>query len=152
MVVETFGSLLQELAADLHIPNLYPDEHDSCLLLLQEGIKIQLELDPSGQSLIIGIDLGPLLPGKYRTAVFQEALKANDLSQSINGVFAFSEKTQHLILFQSLDVKNLRGHTVASNVASLKEKALAWAQSLSQGQIPNFIQGSSKASSGMFGL
>ncbi len=152
MVTEAFKSLLQELSASLNTNQLYPDEHDSCLLMLDETLKVQLEVDPSGQSLVIGIDLGPVVAGKYRFNVLREALKANDQSEPKTGTLAFAENTQHLILFETLPIKNLKGETVSILVIKLKEKALIWMQALSKSEVPVISDLSTSGKSGMFGL
>ena len=136
MITGTLGALLQELGKCLGIPNLHPDQHESCVLMLKEGLKIQIELDSTSQFLIIGIDLGPVGSGKYRENIFREALKANSTQLPRHGIFAFSDVTKHLILFEQIPVLNLRGEHIAAEIPFLKEKAILWTGALERKELP----------------
>lgn len=153
MVTGTLGILLDELGTSLGVPNLHPDEHDSCLLQVKEGIKIQIELDTSGQLVILGIDLGPVPSGKDYIDFFIAALKANNVPFPRHGVFAFSDTTKHLILFEELPVQNLRGERIATEISFLVEKALVWQDALARRVVPQIHhQTKTSQSGGLFGL
>ena len=153
MVTDLFGTILQELSKALNIPNLQPDRNSSCLIRLKDGLEIQLELDRMGLFLIVGADLGSLPPGKYRENLFREALKANGLPYPWNGILAYSKKTDHLVIYDQLNVKNLTGEKVATFLSSFTAKAKVWKDALSREELPAIDQGyTSQPSSGMFGL
>lgn len=153
MVTGTLGILLDELGTSLQIPNLHPDEHDTCLLQVKEGIKIQIELDTSGQLIILGIDLGPVPSGKDYIDFFIAALKSNNSPFPRHGIFAFSDKTKHLILFEEIPTQNLRGERIATEISFLVEKALLWQDALERKVIPQINQQSKTSQPrGIFGL
>lgn len=153
MVTDLFGALLQELSHSLNIPNLQPDSNNSCLIRLESGLIIQIELDKGGQTLIIGADLGTVPPGKYRENLFREALKANDMPQPINGVLSFSKKSDHLVLFKRINIKDLNGERIAAEITPLAEKAFTWSEALLRNEIPVVNQTfTSHKPGGMFGL
>jgi len=153
MVTDLFGSLLQELAHSLEIDELHPDRNNSCLFTLKSGQKLQLELDRSTQFLIIGADLGVVPPGKYRENLFREALKANDLTPPLHGILAFSQKSDSMILFEKISIRDLTGEKIAGEITPFAEKATLWSEAIKNGTIPpvNPVY-TSTSRSGMFGL
>lgn len=154
MITDTFGALLQELGKMLKIPHLQPDQNNSCLIKFNNGLSIQLELDKGGYFLLIGCDLGPVPPGRYRENVFREALMANGMPYPRYGDFSYSRKSDHLLLTSRLPIKDLNGEKIALELTPFIEKANNWQNSLSRGEIPSHIPStlSSKGGSGMFGL
>ena len=125
MVTDLFGTLLQELAPAIEASELQPDRNNSCLITLKSGIQIQLELDKSRQFLILGCDLGPVQPQvKYRESLFREALKANDLPHPNHGILSYSKKTDHLVLYEKINVKDLTGDKIAAEITPFSDKAI----------------------------
>lgn len=153
MVTDLFGALLQELSHSLGVSKLEPDANNSCLLKLKSGLIIQIELDRIGQSLIIGADLGPIPPGKYRENLFREALKANDQPHPLHGILSYSKKSDHLVLYQKIHIKDLNGEKIAAEITPFAEKAFTWSEALLRGDIPVLNQAfTSHRPGGLFGL
>ena len=150
MVKELLESLLEELGKVIEISTLRPDQNRSCLITFPDGLQVQIELDPQGTSIIIGCDLGSAPPGRYRENVFREALKTNNLPPPHNGILAFSQKSDHLILFENLPTKDLTGEKIADALEPFNEKARKWKDALLRGDIPTVSN--IRTSSGMFGL
>lgn len=150
MIKDLLGALLEELGHSLKIPDLHPDRNHTCLIALPEGIKVQIELDQRSENIIMGADLGLLPVGRYRMSLFREALKANGLSHPLHGVLAYSNKTEHLILFEMLRTKDLTGEKIATSLGPFVEKALRWKNAVEKGEIPSVA--TFRTSSGMFGL
>lgn len=153
MVTDFLGVMLQEMGATLEITDLHPDRNNTCQIRLKNGLDIQLELDKSGQFIVLGSDLGTVPPGKYRENLFREALKANDMPYPNHGTLAYSKKSDHLVLFEKMNIKDLNGEKVAVEITPFSEKALIWKEALQRGDIPSLNQSyMSKSSGGMFGL
>lgn len=150
MVKELFESLLEELGHTLDIPDLRPDSNHSCLINYPDDFKVQIEMDPMGHSVMLGCDLGPIPTGRYRENLFREALKANGMPAPHHGILAFSNKTEHLVLFEYLNTQDLTGDRIADALAPFIEKAKLWKDSLAKGEIP--VVGTMRTSSGMFGM
>ncbi len=150
MVKALFEALLEELGKTLKISDLHPDRNNSCLISLPNKLKLQLEMDSHAQNILLGCDLGPIPPGRYRENVFKEALKSNGLSGPNHGTVAFSQKTEHIILFKYLNVKDLTGEKIADAIGPFTEKALKWKTALEHGEVP--LASNLQTSSGMFGL
>lgn len=154
MVTDLFGVILQELGPLLQIKNLHPDRNNSCEIKLVNGTIIQIELDKSGQFLVLGTDFGMPAPGKYRESLFKEALRANGMPAPIHGIIAYSSKADHLVMFEKIHVKDLSGAKVAAAITPFVEKAIIWTDAVRNSQIPAVQQvtTSSFRSAGMFGL
>ena len=153
MVTDLFGALLQELGPLLEVPHLHPDRNNSCQVRLKGGLTIQLELDRLAQFLIIGTDLGPVPYGKYRENLFREALKANGMPFPLNGILAYSNKTEHLIMFEKLNAKELNGEKIMTVLTPFIEKANVWKEALVRNEIPALTQHyASERPAGIFGL
>lgn len=150
MVTDLFGMLLQEVGTILNIKDLKADQNNSCLIKLKSGLKIQIEMDRTGQFLLIGSDLGDLPAGPYRLNIFREALKANGSSPPLHGILAFSAKTQHLVLFSKLMASQLNGDKMTAELNPFIEKATLWSEALKRGDVP--IVSQPAASGGMFGM
>ncbi|KAF3363188.1 putative type III secretion chaperone SycE [Chlamydiales bacterium STE3] len=152
MVTDAFGSLLQELGKVMRIPYLQPDKNNSCLIKFPNGPSVQIELDRSEAFLLLGCDLGEVARGRYRENVFREALISNGMPQPRFGDFAYSQRTDHLILTLSFPVKNLTGEKIASALTPFVEKAKSWIGAISKNDIPSRYGTLSSRGSGMFGL
>ena len=154
MVMDIYESLLEEFSKAAHIPNLKPDANNTCLLGLPNGVKVQIELDSAQTAIIIGSGVGFLPAGRYRETVFKEALKANNLPHPRYGDFAFSKKTDNLILFMKLPLQNLTGDKIAALFAPFSEKAARWKDSIDKGEIPSLYEelGSRKGGRGCLGF
>lgn len=155
MVMDIFDSLLTELSKELDIPDLKPDSNSSCLIVLpNDGPEVQLEIDPTGNYLVMGSLVGFVPIGRYRESVFKEALRANGLPGKINGSFAYSKQKDQLLMFDKLPVKDLTGAKIAAAFEPFVEKAQHWKESIAKGEIPSILGSFStrKAGGGMFGL
>lgn len=150
MVKEIFETLLEEAGKVLNIPDLHPDKNHSCLVRLPNGLNIQIEMDPYQQGIILGCDIGGLPAGKYRENVFREALKINGQKAPHHGILAYSNKTEHMVLYELLPLKDLTGEKIADAIAPFAEKALLWKEALARGETP--VLSNIRTSGGMFGL
>ncbi len=153
MVAELYETLLTEVGTILGV-SLFPDSNNSCLVKLKSGLQVQMEMERSGKSFIIGIDLGPVPTGSYRQQLFREALRANGLPYPRLGILAFSQKSGHLILFDPIDVHDLNGERIAFRLSPLSEKALKWQDAIQRGEVP-IVETPSKSTGrplGVFGL
>lgn len=150
MVNDLFSSLLLELGQILEIQDLTPDSNNSSLLKLKNGVKIQIEPGKSEQFLIMGAQIGNIPPGRYRDNIFREALKANNVPPK-NGIFAYSKKSDQLILFQMIPLEDLTGTKIHDYLVPFSEKVKLWQEAISRGEIPSIGLTTSR-SKGLFGL
>lgn len=153
MMTDVFSTLLQELGELIKINDLHPDSNNSCLIKLPNGLEIQLEPDSRSEFLIIGTTIGSVPQGRYRESIFREALKANGMPLPRYGIFSFSKKSDKLVLFDRLHLKDLSGLKIFDFIKPFAEKAFSWKGSIAQGEIPSIIGTySSTSHAGMFGM
>lgn len=152
MVVDVYTAILQELGKNLGV-ELHSDQNNSCLLKLKEGVKLQIELDRTGEALILGSDLGEVPAGSYRENLFREALRANGMANPRYGTLAYSQQKDHLVLFASLPLKDLTGDKVFAFLSPFAIKAKVWKDAIERGEVPVIqASGSGGIPSGLFGL
>jgi hypothetical protein len=155
MVGNAYDAILDELALALKIKTLKADANNSCLITLQNGFQIQIEPDAKGENLIIGSNIGSIQSGPFRINVFKEALKANGLPPPKWGIFAWSRKSNQLVLFGLLPIRELTGSKVADFIYPFVAKAIKWRDAINSGQVPRVEFESAAGSAmrtGMFGL
>ena len=150
MVRDQFDALLSEIGQALKIPDLHADRNNSCLIKMPSGLSIQMEMHPRLQEFILGSDLGEVPLGRYRENIFLEALKANALPYPQHGIFAYSTKSGHMVLYEKFHTRDLTGQRIADEIPLFLEKAKAWKEALEKGELP--AVGGMKTSMGMFGL
>lgn len=152
MALDVFTSLLDELSALLKI-KLRPDKNNSCLIRFPDKLEVQIEIDSSGEWIIIGSTIGTPPPGRYREEVLREALKANLILEPKCGTFAFAKKGERLVFFQRLPTKQAKGVHVAELLIPFQERVRSWKEMLATGQIPAVrSQESSGHADRLFGL
>lgn len=151
MVSNQLEIILQDLGSIIGINDLHPDQNNSCLIRLQNGLTFQVEMDKIGEFLIIGSNLGDVPPGRYQTNIFREALKANGMSPPLHGILAFSDRTRHLLLFMKLNVAQLNKDRLAAEINPFIEKATVWFEALKRGDVPTVSQPAATSDS-MFGM
>lgn len=151
MVRDLFSTILAEIGEALKIPDLHPDQSNSCLINLASGVKIQIEIDKKGDSILIGSELGTIHQGRYRENVFREALKANGMPHPLHGIIAYSKNADKIVLFEKIPLKDYHIEKVIAMLPPFLEKAKTWRDALARGDVP-IVSYTSSSSSGMFGL
>lgn len=151
MVSTQFEGILKEFEGFFKCP-LTPDSNNSCLIKMEIGISIQIELSRYGL-VLIGCRIAALPMNRYRENLINTALKFNELTPPSTGIFGFSQKTQNLILFMQLDPNTLSDARIRSVMPPFIEKAKQWVDAIAKGETPTIAQtGSSEMPSGLFGL
>src|SRR5215204_4164435 len=151
MVSSQFGGILKEFENFFNC-TLEPDSHDSCLISMEIGINLQVELDRYGM-LLIGCRLGAVHMGRYRDNLIRAALKSNETTFPSTGVIGFSQKSNQLILFVKVSSHNFTANDIATLLPPFVTKAKLWMDAIAKGEVPSLTTApSSKAPSGLFGL
>jgi hypothetical protein len=152
MISSLFERTLKELEFFFNC-SLQSDENQSCLINMGIGVSLQLELD-SNDDLIMASVLGTLPMGRYRDNLIRQALKSNNASLPSQGIFSFSAKTNHLILFLLIDPSRLNADSVFKILPPFIEKVKLWKEAIEAGDTPMIAskQGTSSSQSGLFGL
>lgn len=132
MISDKFTLLLEDLSKYLSL-TLKPDAHHSCLLVIKNKVKVQLELDPTQNFLIIGSILAELPPGKFRENTLFAALKANAKPYPRLGNFAYSNKKNALVLFEKIEMDVFSIENILSMLIPFIKKAIHWKDALDNG-------------------
>ncbi len=153
MVMDLFESIMNEFGKVIGL-DLHPDKNQACLIQLpNDGPAIQIELDKTGNFVVLVSNIGFIPPGRYRETVFKEALRVNNQPHPRNGTFAYSKKADQLVLLEQIPVKDINGEKLASVYTPFTEKAAQWKEAITHGEVPQGTTGSTRRSgTGMFGL
>lgn len=155
MIQEIFGALLEELGQIMKM-KLAPDKHNSCLIRYPNGLTVQIDQDTAADEIIVVATIGTSPPGRYRESLFKEALKANGLPPPQPGAFAYSKKTDSLVLYGHISLKELTGQRLADYLTPLIQRAELWRNAIGRGEIPSYmgteLSFGRGGGSGLFGL
>jgi len=150
--MDPFEDLIHDFGVVIDLP-LKADSRQSCKLDFDEDFTVQIDLDTSGDKILIGSQLGELSAGPYREKIFRKALHVNGNVTSVRGVLAYSTKNSSLVLFEYLPLSSLNGETLYKYMQTFISHAQTWHEALKRGEVPT-IEGEnlSQKSSGFFGL
>lgn len=153
MPAHSFESLLKDLGEKINITQLESTRNNNITLTLKGKNNVVLELHKTQPFLIISFDIAEIPPSRYRENVLREALKFNGLNKIHAGIFAFSKKSQKLILFDMLPLDEISGEKVLSIMMDLTNKVSVWKEALNRGDIP-VIEASAQPrhGGGIFGI
>ena len=126
-----FEQLLWDLGEAIHLP-LHIDKNQACNILLEEHLKVQMQLDRNETHLLVCAFVADLAPGRFRENVLREALKANGEPQP-HGVFAFYEKKNLLIFHQFFPIDTLNKEGLMQSLELLIQEAEEWYQAIRSG-------------------
>ena len=130
-MISRFEELLKQLANLLNTP-LHVDTKGCCAILVDERLKVQLELDKSQEKVILSGYITSIIPGRFRENVLIEALKENDQNFQ-TGILGYSSYNDMLALFLVLSLHLLNGEILADQLASFIAKAMEWQNAIRAG-------------------
>jgi hypothetical protein len=135
MVTDRFGVLLEELGTAMNL-KLSPDKFSSCVIRLPSKLDVAIKTSPSGEDILILIELGAPGSGPFRANILKEALMANAQTEARKGIFCYGEKKDQLLLYKSIPIYDLTGQQLFDILSDLSETARYWKECLSRGELP----------------
>lgn len=159
MVASRLEILLQELGQTNMMVGLMttmqswrPNASNTCLIPMPDGLNVQLEMDKAEKNLMVGCVLGNVPASPYRNRLFIEALRANGLPPPRYGIFAYSSRTQNMVLFDYLDMRDLTGYKASEYLMPFLDKAKIWKEAIDSGNIPSGAPQAAGGRPSVFGL
>ncbi len=101
-----------------------------------EGLEVYVEPGKEENSLLIGLFIDTVPPGKGREKFFQSALIANGQPFPRGGTLAYSRQADKLVTHQTFPLEGLDGTHVATQLCALVEQAIVWKEAIKRGQAP----------------
>lgn len=132
MITDKFAVLLEDLSKHLSM-NLSPDANNSCMIVIQNKLEIQLSLDSSQKYLIIGSVIAELPSGRFRQDCLFAALKANARPYPLLGIFSYSRKINSLVLYEKVNLEVFNVGNILSILTPFIKKAMTWKESIQSG-------------------
>jgi hypothetical protein len=148
---DRFTELIEQLGTTLNTP-LHNDSGDSCVLLIDEKLKVQLELHKDQERVVIAAYITTIDPGTFREQVLAAALKANARDYPSVGIFGYSSHNNGLALFDCLLLEGLQADKLADYLSVFVGKAFEWQQSIDRGTVPIVMSAKNKDQPKPFGL
>jgi len=129
--MDRFQEIIWDLGEEIDL-SLHVDTNNSCQIIVDENLSIQLEVEQKNEKLLIAAYVSEVPPGGYREKVLKETLKRNSLSNCL-GTFAYIEKINMLILFHFLPLETINKKQLADFLEQFIEEASTWHSSISMG-------------------
>lgn len=129
----SFHDLIHQLGEFIG-EELTVDQNQACFLEINEQLKVQMELDPPGEKILLMSQIIELPPGKFRETVLKDALKANFLAEEKEGTLAYLERQNTLVLFQELYTHSITMQILYDRLIKFIERAIKWATSIEAGR------------------
>lgn len=148
---DPFEQIIRELGDRMGL-NLKPDNHQSCNIVFEDGANIQIDLHSSADKVLMGSQLERLTPGPYRERIFTQALKVNGAAKMPQGILAFSEKNDTLVLFQFITIATLNGEKLFHALNIFLTQVRMWTEALQRGEVPTLEEDAGHRGSGFYGL
>lgn len=131
--MDRFQTIIQELSKELATP-LNPTGSSTCAIQFKGSLFTQIELSENQEMLIIVCVVDKLPPGKYREQVLTNALQENALQSPLIGTFAFSRRSDELLLFANTPTVELTGPKLFEILLVLVDKAHSWQEAIRHNQ------------------
>ncbi len=142
---------IKDLGKLMGIPLISESKETCCIQFDEDKVTVQVDLDDSGERLLIGSVLGEISSGSYRNEIFKQALRVNGLSKAPRGILAYSDRLSSLILFDYLPFHSTDAQKLFNFIQLFHKHAEVWIDSLKSQTIPQ-IEREEQKGSGMFGM
>lgn len=149
-----FNDLIYELSQILG-EELKADLNQICPLVIDEDYHVQLEMDISGDSILIGSFICELPPGKFRENILKDALKAQFETKDKKSILGYCEQINKLALFENVPNYDLNGETLFERLCNFVEQVKEWKEAIDKGKTsPDgaFAQPTQKQGRPLFGF
>jgi hypothetical protein len=148
-----YENLVLEWGKKNRIPITFGNKEICRIQFIKDAVTMQIDLDPSGENIVLGCNLGSINPGPYRILIFKKALKTNGFCKTPRGILAFSSKLNSLMLFDFLPLAHTQVDKLDERVMLFKAHAKVWVEALKNGQVPQLSEEQKSASDqGIFGI
>lgn len=147
-----FLEILYKLSHETGL-KLYPDNHEACKLLIGDHNNVQLEMDFTGEKLLVGSIIIEIPLGKFREEVLKHALVANNAEYPCYGYLCYIQRINSLALYDYLSLKNLTGDFLVNYITVFAQKAETWRAAIASGRPgPNVLKPTSTNAPPNFGI
>lgn len=133
MMADRFEALLQELGTYRHL-SLHRDAQGQCCLRMPGDMTVMIM--QREQQVIVFVAIGSVGEGKFREALFREALQLNGMPQARPGIFCYNIKKELLGVYEALPFDDTTGGQLSTLIDALVEVAQQWKDSISRGEVP----------------
>ncbi len=131
--MKNFHDLIHELGEFIGT-TLTVDLNHSCCLEINQTLKVQIELDPPGEKILLMTKIIELPPGRFRENILKDGLKANFLAEEKLGILAYLERQNTLVLFQDLYTHSITMEILYEHLIKFIERASNWLTSIEGGK------------------
>ena len=131
-MTNTFADIIYELGKNIDL-DLSLDTKNTCTLLIDEKLSVQIEFDKATDNLLLAAFISPLPPGKFREKVLLSALKTN-FSSPLCPILSYNERNNQLALFEYLSLDKTDGKNLYNKLAEFIDIAIRWQKAIESGR------------------
>lgn len=100
------------------------------------GKEVNLELDETGEFIVVSIVLGRIPSGRYRQDVLEQALRSNGYPPPHFGYFGYSQMADILVVHRKYHFSKLSKKLVMDSIPPLIQMAEEWTRALDSSSVP----------------
>ncbi len=131
--MKNFHDLVHELGELMDI-ELKVDLNQACRIEINQSIKVQLELDSPGETILLMTLITELPPGKFRENILKDGLKANFLAEEKEGVLSYVERENSLVLCHTLYTHSITANILFDHLLLFVDRAKKWHDAIEGGR------------------
>lgn len=131
--MQSFTDLMNDLGELLNT-EIHPDLNLSCCLMINDSLKVQIEMSTTGEEILLASFVVELPPGRFREEVLRDALKANHQSDLNHGVLSYVKNHNALTLFQTIHAHGLSANDLYKYLSLFVERAKGWKDAINAGK------------------
>lgn len=131
--MKNFHDLIAELG-EIVGEELTVDFNQACCIEVNQLFKVQIELDSTGETILLMTMISELPPGNFRENILKDSLKANFLAEEKEGVLSYIESENTLVLCHTLYTNVITSETLYNHLLSFVERAKQWHDAIESGR------------------
>ncbi len=131
--MKNFHDLIAELGEFIG-EELTVDLNQACFLEINNNLKVQIELDPPGEKILLMSKIIELPPGKFRENILRDGLKANFLAEEKEGILSYLERQNTLVLCHDLYTHSITMNILHEHLIKFIERATKWFTAIEAGR------------------
>jgi len=128
------ANFVEDLTQGLGL-NLDIEDSPSYTLTIRDH-EVQLELDNTGDCIVVSVVLGKVPSGRYREDILEQALRSNGFPPPFFGIIGYSLEGDILVLHRKFHASKLSKKLIMDSIPPFIQMAEEWSRALGASSVP----------------